>query len=202
MLSLYRSTSENSTVLEESNTHYHVSSRHLMLASPWFQAALAKEGWNESRRNEADGRFHIMAEDWDAEAFLAVLRIIHLRNKKVPRNVTLEMLAKIAVIVDYYHCEEAIEMFSAMWIDNHLRVALPSTYCRDLVLWISISYVFGLKERFEKATAIAMRQSTGSVRTLGLPIPGKVSGMSLRQDCEVKSHINHRRNGLKSVPGL
>ncbi|KAI4629194.1 uncharacterized protein J4E87_003456 [Alternaria ethzedia] len=99
---------------EEQSIHYHVSSRHLMLASSTFKRMLAQDGFAESVRNEVDGLYHIMAHDWDPEAFLIVLRIIHGRNKQVPREITLEMLAKIAVLEDYYDFGEALDVFTEM----------------------------------------------------------------------------------------
>jgi hypothetical protein len=166
--------------LEDEGVHYHVSSRHLMLVSPMFKRALTKDGFAESERHESDGMFHIEAADWDAEAFLIVLRIIHLRNKHVPRMVTLEMLAKIAVVVDYYDCKEAVELFAEQWIGQLKRIAIPKFYCRDLVLWIWVAWVFDQTEQFQQATAVAINQSTEHVRTMELPIPARVSGKPIQ----------------------
>jgi hypothetical protein len=156
---------------------YRVSSRHLTLASPWFKRAMTKEGWSESSRNEEDGLFHITADDWDAEAFLIMLNIFHVRNKKVPRTISLEQLAKIAVLVDYYECGEVLEVFTDMWIQFlKVRASVPSTYCRDLVLWIWVSWVFDVSDYFMRATAVAIKQSEKTLSTLDLPIPAKVFG--------------------------
>lgn len=65
-----------------------------------------------------------------------LLNIFHLQTKQVPRVINLELLAKVDVLVDYYECGEAIEMFTAMWINEVKKTAIPSVYCRDLVLWI------------------------------------------------------------------
>jgi hypothetical protein len=167
-------------ILDES-IHYHVSSRHLMVASSWFMRAMTKEGWAESSRNEEDKLFNIKAANWDPEAFLILLNIFHLRNRQVPRTVSLEMLAKIAVLVDYYHdCGEAIELFTTIWID-HLRAnsTIPTTYCRDLVLWICIARVFNLRDDFNQATLVAVTQSEETFRTLRLPISSSVCGESI-----------------------
>ena len=172
------------TTVQEDNEciHYHVSSRHLMLASPWFERALTNEGWSESGRNEEDGRFHIMADDWDADALLIVLNAFHLRNRLMPRTVSLEMLAKIAVLVDYYDCGEAIELWPAMWIKNlKAHAAIPSSYCRDLVLWLWIAWTFDEAIQFQRASAVAIEQSTESLQSLGLPIPARISGKLPRQ---------------------
>jgi hypothetical protein len=55
--------------------------------------------------------FHISAEDWDEDAFAILMNVFHLRNYRVPCSITLEMLAKIAVLADYYKCEESIQLF-------------------------------------------------------------------------------------------
>jgi hypothetical protein len=162
---------------EEEGIHFHVCSGNLMSASPWFNRVLKKDGWMESNRNDKDRRFRISAEDWDEGAFLILMNIFHLRNRDVPRTVSLEMLAKIAILVDYYNCGEAIELFSAMWIaDLRGQVPIPTIYDRTLVLWIWISWVFKRVDLFKQSTCIAIEQCTESMQTLGLPIPSWITG--------------------------
>lgn len=161
---------------EEHSIHYHVSSRHLMLASSTFKRMLAQDGFAESVRNEADGFYHIAASDWDPEAFLMVLQIVHGRNKQVPREITLEMLAKIAVLEDYYNFGEALDVFIEVWVRSFPVACLPPAYCRDLVLWIWVAWVFDIEQHFTRTTAIAIEQSTESLQTMGLPILTVVSG--------------------------
>jgi hypothetical protein len=162
----------------EGNVYYYVSSRHLALASGFFKSALAKDGWLEGHPSAEDGKYHLSTADWDPEAFLILLRIFHLRNRDVPRSLTLEMLARIAVLVDYYRCSEAVEIFSEIWI-NAARSAcpVPATYGRDLVLWMCIAWVFKLPAEFEQTTKAAIMQSeTPTVQNMDLPIPGVVIG--------------------------
>jgi hypothetical protein len=161
------------------NTCYHVSSRHLVLVSPVFKRLLKKEGFSESYPSKSDGLLHINATDLDAEAFLVVLQIIHLRNKQAPRAISLELLAKIAVIVNYYDCGEAIELFTEMWIQRLKNEPFPMTYCRDLVLWIWIACVFDVEDYFKQATAVAIRESQEPLRTMNLPIREWVSSRYL-----------------------
>lgn len=91
--------------VEEDTVQYHVSSRHLMLASKRFRTMLSGEQWKEGVRGQ-DGMFRVGASDWDAEAFLIFFNAIHHQNSKVPTEVSLETLTKIAVLVDYYDCED------------------------------------------------------------------------------------------------
>jgi hypothetical protein len=155
---------------DEKGVHYHVSSRHLKLASRCFNTMLSGEKWDEGIRKE-DGLFCMRLEGWDADAFLILMDIFHLRNRRVPRSVDLDTLAKIAVMVDYYECEEATELFTAMWItDWKKKQSVPTVYGRDLMLWICVARVFDLPEDFERTTSVALRCSTEDIRTLELPI--------------------------------
>ncbi|KAH8730304.1 hypothetical protein GQ44DRAFT_701142 [Phaeosphaeriaceae sp. PMI808] len=150
---------------------YYVSSRHLTLASPKFERMLAGGRWKEGVRHETDGLYHIDAEDWDKEALLLLLEVLHHRNRRVPRRVSLEMLAKIAVLIDYYNCAEALEAFTEQWIE-HLKVdsPVPSHFCRDLMLWMCIAWVLRLPHEFVQATTVAVRRDSDNLSTLGLPV--------------------------------
>ncbi|KAJ1337313.1 BTB/POZ domain-containing protein [Microdochium nivale] len=145
-----------------------LSSRHLVLASPYFRKMLRGE-WQEA--NPQPGREHcIEAEGWDVEALLLLMRVIHGRNRNVPRSVDLEMLAKIAVLVDYYQCHESVDILRQLWIAE-LRRDLPSVYGRDLVLCLFVAWVFSEDEIFRIATKIMGNTMTDNLATFGLPIP-------------------------------
>lgn len=161
---------------------YHVSLSHLKLGSPHFERMLSGAKWKEGRRNENDGRYYVTVENWDEEAFLILLNVLHLRNRQVPRSVSLVMLAKIALLVDYYNCAEAVEMFTEMWV-KYLKNAtpIPSELCQNLVLWMYIAWVLRLPEEFTKTTAVAIKQSKHEeFPTSDLPITGFVSRSASR----------------------
>ncbi|KAH5169434.1 hypothetical protein HBH68_219770 [Parastagonospora nodorum] len=167
--------SDRSGEKKEKDIYFRVSSRHLALASPWFNRALAKEKWSESNRDKGDGLFHLTTSDWDAEAFLILLSIFHVRHRDVPKELSLELLAKIAVLVDYYECGETVELFSEMWISSaKAKITHSLVYDQNLVLWMWVSWVFGVDDIFTKTTVTAIRQSKESLNTLGLPIPAMV----------------------------
>jgi hypothetical protein len=88
-----------------------VSSSHLILASSYFKRML-RGGWKEDCTLCAEGCLTIYVEDWDPDALLILMNIIHGHTRKVPRTVSLEMLAKLAVLVDYYECIEVVEVLS------------------------------------------------------------------------------------------
>ncbi|KAJ4290871.1 hypothetical protein N0V90_010067 [Kalmusia sp. IMI 367209] len=163
----------------EREIHFHVSSRHLILASPKFKSMLSGEKWKEGVRDDNDGLYHIQTEEWDTEALLLLLRVIHHRNRQVPRSIPLEMLAKIAVLIDYYQCAEALELHTEGWI-GYLKVfsPIPSHFCRDAILWMCIAWVFRLGHEFAQTTTVALRRHDQDLPTLGLPIIVCVGGLA------------------------
>lgn len=126
-----------------------------MTASKRYLAMLSGKQWSEASTHE-DGLYHTNSDGFDAEAFFIVLNAIHLRFRQVPRIMDLETMAKVAVVIDYYEVEEAMEYVIGNWITS-LRVLypVPTTYCRNLLLWILVARVCGLRDEFEEATKIA-----------------------------------------------
>ncbi|KAI2780609.1 hypothetical protein F4815DRAFT_469637 [Daldinia loculata] len=150
------------------NVQFLLSSRHLSLASGYFKNIL-RGPWKEATPTSPDGRLCVDAEDWDENSMLLLMRIIHGHNYKVPKSMTLEEVAKVAVLVDYYQCHEAVMMWSDAWIDklpNHKGGAFD----RDAVLWILVTQVFRKEKLFKNATLVAVEHCEGKFPTLGLPI--------------------------------
>jgi len=88
-----------------------------MLKGKWLKA--------DTLRNY--GSVMVEVEDVDADALVMLMKIIHGKTRMVPRAVTLEMLAKIAVVVNLYQCYGAVEVFTDMWT-AHSRKELPKAY--------------------------------------------------------------------------
>lgn len=150
-----------------------LSSKHLFLASAYFQTLMAND-WMET--NAENGySYTITAEDWDKKALLILMNIIHGQTQKVDQIFDLEMLTKIAVLVDYYKCNKAVHFFANSWI-NRLKQPLPSSYGRDLLLRLFVSYVFSESYTFKTLTKTIIYESRGSIHTLGLAIPKNIIG--------------------------
>ncbi|EXF86038.1 hypothetical protein CFIO01_07606 [Colletotrichum fioriniae PJ7] len=157
---------------EEPIVKYLVSSRHLALASQYFSAKFSGP-WIETSVKHIDGCYHMDATDWDSEALLILMQVIHGKTRSVPRHINLEMLAKLAVLVDYYDCHEVIEVYCPLWIGS-LKDKLPDDYGRDMVLWLLISHIFQQDDIFRQMTQVAVLKSDGPIRTMELPIPSSV----------------------------
>jgi len=157
---------------------HHCSSAHLKVASKVFDKAISGD-WAESARKD-DGYYHNVVEDWAEDALLVLLNVLHSRYKEVPLSVDIEMLAKLATLIDYYQCGEATAMCTEKWIGDVLSEdSPPTTYNRTLILWMCVACIFRLKTEFWSTTKTVINKGhDGSLRTLGLPIPQSVSGKS------------------------
>jgi len=93
---------------------FRLSSRHLILVSPFFKAAL-EGGWKEG--SAINGEFQIDAEDWDVVALALVLNIIHGHHRRVPKQLPIELLTKVAAVVDYYQTHEIMRHWSMVWLE-------------------------------------------------------------------------------------
>lgn len=102
--------------------------------------------------------------------------IIHGKNKKVPRAIDLEMLAKISVLADYFQCDESLEVWVQLWIKELVKSFLTS-FNTDLVLWILVCSIFKHQSLFQSATQTAITDGTGPIRTLMLPISESIIGV-------------------------
>ncbi|RHZ65380.1 hypothetical protein CDV55_106425 [Aspergillus turcosus] len=158
--------------LDESCFRIQVSAKHLILASSFFKKLL-KGAWKESLTYLQKGSVEITADTWDIEALLILLRVVHGQYYHVPRKITLETLAKVAVLANYYDCREALDILLNIWI-NALEETIPKSYSRDLILWLWVSWFFQLPAQFREATSTAMSCSNNRIDNLGLPIPDNV----------------------------
>ncbi|PYH75518.1 hypothetical protein BO82DRAFT_359969 [Aspergillus uvarum CBS 121591] len=158
--------------LEEECFRIQVSAKHLILASSVFRRLLTG-GWKESINYLQKGSVEITADSWDVDALLIMLRIIHCQSRQIPRKLTLEMLAKVAVLTDYYNCREAVVFFADTWIDA-LDDFIPATYSRNSILWLWVAWYFNLPAKFKEASSSAMSSSNGWIDNIGLPIPDKI----------------------------
>ncbi|KIL84609.1 hypothetical protein FAVG1_12136 [Fusarium avenaceum] len=148
-----------------------VSGKHLALASSYFEKMFAGP-YTEGKTNHS-GLRQVIANDWDPEAFNIILTIIHGYHRDVPRSLSLEMLAKLAMIVDYYQCHESVELYGDIWLAN-LESQIPTVYGRDCILCIFISCVFTQPEIFQKMTRLALRYSGRLIEVEDFLIPASL----------------------------
>ncbi|KAK7430496.1 hypothetical protein QQZ08_003015 [Neonectria magnoliae] len=154
-------------------THFKVSMKHLASASRRAKAMFTGN-YVESRK-QADGLRRWKFEPlFDPAAFKIVMDAIHGHTHKLPKAVSMNRLAAIAVIVDDLDCQNALFFFADIWIPVLSRGSNPTTPCDDLARWILISFVFNRPDFFQHATRVAILEAKGPFSPAGLPIRPKI----------------------------
>lgn len=157
------------------------SSKHLTLSSPQFAREL-RSGFQESHDVQKTGHLELKIESWDPEnwnlsVFMVLMLILHGRTRAVPRDMTIRKLADFAMLVDYYECYEAVEVFTDMWIGGLRRWTPTSVKKAEEALFMS--WVFQHRQMFAKAGGYLQRNLTGRVGCVSaFLIPRRVCGMS------------------------
>ncbi|KAK4139067.1 uncharacterized protein C8A04DRAFT_16192 [Dichotomopilus funicola] len=153
---------------------FRLSSRHLILASTVFEAAL-KGGWQEGNGSN-NGDLHISVRGFHPKALEIVLDAIHGQYRWIPKTISLETLLGVATIVHHYGVHEPLQLLAPIWID-HLSEHLPQNMeSEKLVLqWILILWVFNDAGRFTQVTQVAMRYAIGELKNkASMPIPPQI----------------------------
>jgi hypothetical protein len=160
------------------DVHIRVSSKHMMLASPVFKAMLQRGTFKEGHQLGSVGHVEVPLPDDDPEALLVLASVIHGRNRSVPRQVSMELMTRISILVDKYQMVEAVEAFSCSWIED-LKIGIPTLYNTPeeqaaVHRWVGISWVFGKRVEFKAMTQLIERGSNANLAENieeGLPIP-------------------------------
>ncbi|KAF7557844.1 hypothetical protein G7046_g5963 [Stylonectria norvegica] len=159
-----------------------LSSKHLALASEYF-ARMLKGPWQEASADaDEKAEYVVHAEDWDEEALLTLMNIIHGRTRVVPREVDVRFVAKIAVLVDYYKCHEVVDIwYKSVWRNRVDFMCSTKHYGVDLICILFICTVFlDGSASFQALSRTAAREARGPLQTLNLPIPERLVGTSFR----------------------
>lgn len=158
---------------------FRISSSHLRLASPQFRRSLssAYRGPKKEQFSLEDGTICDMlhTEQWDPNAFLIFLQIVHGHNRQVPSSVNIDTLGKLAILVDYYECHERVELFAQHWIEA-LKGDIPVAYEETVIVWLAVSWVFMEKSIFKKMTEIVLKHSNCPFEADMLPLPPILNG--------------------------
>ena len=157
-----------------------VSSKHLILASPYFRNMLQGD-FKEGVDLDTTGAAKIPLVGDHPAALLILLNIIHGHTRRVPRDVDLRMLTWIAILVSKYEFHEVAEMFTDTWVEK-LKGSMPISLTDDLRAAICIYWVFRKSSEFKRATQIALMDSNDRIEVDGLPIPSSVFG-NIRIQC-------------------
>ncbi|KAL6922979.1 hypothetical protein FSST1_000253 [Fusarium sambucinum] len=149
-----------------------VSGKHLVLASSYFKKMFSGP-FIEGKAHHQSGLRQVTASDWDPKAFNIVLTAIHGYHREVPRFLDLEMLAKVAMVVDYYECHEIVELYAEIWIGG-LKSEVPTDYGRDCILCLFVSWVFLQPKMFQAMARLVLSHSGKTIDAGDIPIPSNI----------------------------
>ncbi|KAH7150985.1 hypothetical protein DER46DRAFT_650196 [Fusarium sp. MPI-SDFR-AT-0072] len=151
---------------------YRVSSAHLKLVSPVFKA-MPSGPFVESFPNQ-DGRFEIRTSECNAEALLILLDIIHGRHRTVQKTMDLDLLREMAILVDYYKCDEIMEMFAENLIASAIKEdEIEGSDFETNTSRLDICWVFSQDNVFNSVVRTILKSTEGPIQT-DLPLPATI----------------------------
>ncbi|KAK5628573.1 hypothetical protein RRF57_004288 [Xylaria bambusicola] len=148
----------------EEQWQFKASSKHLSLASTHVKTIMSG-----AKETHDDGLVHWKFDGFDVDAISIILSVIHGLNRRVPRTVSLPMLAQIARVVDHLECHEVMELYASIWM-KHIGDPVPNPSQMDCDYWISVAGVFHSPEIFKNWTRVAIIQKLTSPPSLESPI--------------------------------
>ncbi|KAH7420004.1 hypothetical protein BKA64DRAFT_752558 [Cadophora sp. MPI-SDFR-AT-0126] len=171
--------------------HMVVSSKHLMLASRVFRAMLQHSNFKEGDELRKNGRVEVTLPDDNYIAFGIMMDIIHGRVSKIPRQVSLEILTDISILVDKYETLESFGLILDVWMTS----LLPTVCDQGVLSWLSIAWVFRLPDCFQKMTRL-LQYAADDTAKQGvwdhLPIPDRVfEEIESRRQRAIKDALGH-----------
>ena len=150
-----------------------VSSSHLKFASRVFRVML--EGpWKEGASSSEPFR-QINTTGWDALAFVVVLDAIHGRHREIPDKPTLGLVTRIATVIDYYECHDALYVYFDRWLNHNPRISVSQhVLYKKTLLCLYIATVFSDLGMFNKMAEVVFRHSEGLslIDTSDIPLGG------------------------------
>ncbi|PNP73385.1 hypothetical protein FNYG_13283 [Fusarium nygamai] len=168
-----------------------VSSAHLILSSPVFRAMLDGP-FSEGIRSK-DNLFEVKAFEWNAEALVIVLDIIHGHHRSLPQKVELDILIEIAMLCDYYQCEEIVETFAKQWIAAFEE---DKPYEEEATMnWMFVAWVFQREDLFNTKVAMTLQHSKIPVHT-DLPLPSTILEKVETQRLKLMNDVLNNLYGL------
>jgi hypothetical protein len=165
-----------------------------MLASRYFHTILGGD-FPRAMTLRTGGNVTIPLQD-DLDSMIILLNIIHGAGRKVPRQVSLDVLSKLAVLVSKFEMLSTVEFFSDTWIDNLQRGGLPKGYNENVLPLVFVFWVFDRPDEFRDMTRLAQRESTEKLEddVGNMPILHGIIGKSQSHRLEVSALTFNRCN--------
>lgn len=138
------------------------SSEKLISSSRYFKAMFERSRFSEAMELEEHGSIEIPLsepED-DPTAMMIVLGILHNDQFFLLRDMDLWLLDRLATLVDKYEWHALVTPRARMSFDSLVQSkGLPHRFDQDLLKWLWISWVFGIKDHFKTLSRVAQQDA-------------------------------------------
>jgi hypothetical protein len=142
-----------------------VSSLRLVASSRHFKAMLDFQEGKELKQH-GSVEIELCDPEDDPTAMAIILSILHEKEVYLPIDMDLPLLFKVTVLVDKYHWHDMVTPYATLWFDSLVdSLGLPEDFDDNLLTWLWMSWVFGLKEYFKTLSRVAMQDACSSIDT-------------------------------------
>ncbi|CEI63875.1 unnamed protein product [Fusarium venenatum] len=140
--------------------------------------------------SDTPGDWEITITGWHAHALWMVLHIIHGQYRKVPHSVSLEFFAHVAVIANYYQCNEAVSLAAKFWCAA--KNMTPAHYGREAIMWLSVAWVFSWPNAFSRLATLVVQDglALADITTDDLPIATILENLEAKRKSSIVRFIN------------
>lgn len=172
---------------DKGKARFQINSSTLCVASPVFRAMIGRHSkFKEASvlaAARADARctpYELTLGGDNQNALAVVLRIIHMKNHLVPKQLDEDQLYEVAVICDKYDVSHAV----MLWTDRWITALVPNESARPPTVighkWLFISYVFARRRLFyELSQELILTATTATGDSTALVMTAKDgSGMN------------------------
>jgi len=145
-------------IVGEENTEILVSHQVMSNASPVFRQMFQQNRFAEGLGIKSNDCFPLPLPDDQADAMEIICNILHFRTNLVPRkDITSDILADLATVIDKYDCALATQPWSTIWIgQGSVRkeaANIEHMQLSEVGKWIHISAQLGYEDLFFKSTS-------------------------------------------------
>ena len=161
--------------------HLRVSSLRLASSSEYFRAMLEGSQFPEGKQLKENGLVQVRLSDPEdkPEAFMIVLSALYEKDIEMPTKIGFQTLQNVAVLVDKYQWHVPITPHAISWFDGlESTPAFPKSFDGDLLTWLWIAWLFGIKDHFKSLSRIAQQEGCNSIDPMEVDIrlPERVVG--------------------------
>lgn len=170
----------------EDATYFRVSSKHLKMASSYFNSVLS-DRWPEGRLLAQNGEIEIKFDAFDPDALLIILNVLHFKFRQLPEKMSLQQLVNVAVATDYFRFHEVIAPFATNWLEKMRPKSTKKLYewqgstpylvpKNELANFITIAWIFQATNPLEQFIKQAIKTGTEDFDKKCLPIAEEIKG--------------------------